>query len=58
VGAPGWLFTKRYDISAKAVRISQLAASLGFFAGRLVLDPERGPVNVLVVDRAAEPVPE
>jgi uncharacterized protein (TIGR03435 family) len=88
----------------KAVAISQLATSLGVFAGRFVIDktglagsydmdlawtpdgapdeaagggadgpslftalqeqlglklvPERGPVNVLVVDRAAEPVPE
>ena len=88
------------SFSGKAVPISQLAASLGFFAGRFVIDktglgggydmeltwtpdeaagggpdgpslftaiqeqlglklvPERGPVTVLVVDRAAEPVPE
>jgi len=88
------------SFSGKAVPISQLAASLGFFVGRFVVDktglaegydmeltwtpdeaagggadgpslftaiqeqlglklvPERGPVNVLVVDRAAEPVPE
>jgi uncharacterized protein (TIGR03435 family) len=79
----------------KAVAVSQLAASLGFFAGRFVINrtglaggydmelswtpdgsdgpslvtalqeqlglklvSERGPVDVLVVDRAAEPVPE
>jgi uncharacterized protein (TIGR03435 family) len=87
------------SFSGKAVPISQLAASLAFFAGRFVIDktgltggydmeltwtpdgaagdadgpslftalqeqlglklvPERGPVNVLVVDRAAEPVGE
>jgi uncharacterized protein (TIGR03435 family) len=83
------------SFSGKAVPISQLAASLGFFAGRFVIDrtaltggydmeltwtpddsdgpslftalqeqlglklvPERGPVSVLVVDRAAEPAPE
>jgi len=80
------------SFSGKAVPISQLAISLGFFAGRVVIDktglaggydvelswapddsdgpalftalheqlglrlvPERGPVNVLVVDGAAEP---
>ncbi len=85
------------SFSGKAVPISQLAASLGFFAGRFVVDktglaggydteltwspdeaagagsdgpslftalqeqlglklvPERGPVSVLVVDRAVEP---
>lgn len=88
------------SFSGKAVAMSQLAASLGFFAGRFVVDKtglaggydmeltwtpdeksaagadgpslftalqeqlglkliaERGPVNVLVVERAAEPVLE
>jgi bla regulator protein blaR1 len=88
------------SFSGKAVPVSQLAASLGFFAGRFVVDktglaggydmdltwtpdeaagarldgpslftalqeqlglklvPERGPINVLVVDWAAEPAAE